>query len=302
MAAFSSAVLAFIFPHAVLTKILGKPTYATLLRLCKELYANARSVHSTRGGGQNGHLGLIMTVEEYSLRTHGVHFTQATHPGDRPTHVGFATPVEIDGANKTYEALLLEFKTNHQVADSLKAQLLAAIDPTYTKFLEDEMFGYADVSPLEILVHLKTTYGLLKADERGSIRDGLRAPWNPDDPIEDIWTRTNEIVRALARSEPVPESAIIRDQLFVFEQTGVFPRACEAWREKEAVDQTVPSLKTHFTRYNEERMRVLTAKQAGYHASATPSSPAATTNSANAATRPKPCLPTIPTSSRGTTS
>jgi hypothetical protein len=61
----------------------------------------------------------------------------------------------------------------------------------------------------------------------------------------------------------------VRDQLFVFEQTGVFPRACEAWREKDRADQTVANLRTHFERYNEERIRTLTAKQAGYSATTT---------------------------------
>ena len=173
------------------------------------------------------------------------------------------------------------------MSNALKAQLLAAIDTTFIKVLEDELFGYADVTPIQMLTHLRTTYVGLKVEERGTIRESLRATWNPDDPIEDIWTRTSDVVRALQDSEPVPASAIVRDQLSVFEKTGVFPRACEAWREKELVEQTVANLQEHFTRYNEERMRVLTAKQAGYHAPASPSANLAantTSPSANIAT------------------
>jgi len=209
----------------------------------------------------------LMPDLEYTARTHGQPFPRPLHPGPPPQHAGFISPVEIDTANKAYDRLLAEFKTYSQASDSFKAQLLAAIDPTYTATLEDADFGYGDVDPRDILVHLSTNYGTLKPEEYGSLRDSLRAPWNPDDPIEDVWTRTNEIVRALSITEPVPHSAIIRDQLYVFEQTGVFPRACEAWREKAALDQTVDALRIHFARYNDERVRTLTAKQAGYHAS-----------------------------------
>jgi hypothetical protein len=136
----------------------------------------------------------------------------------------------------------------------------------------------------------------LKPEDRGTIREALRAPWNLDDPIETIWTRTNEVLRALLLTEPVPESAVIRDLLFVFETTGVFPRACEAWREKDNTTQTMDGLRDHFTRYNEERVRNLTAKQAGYHLVSTPNTPSTgPTETANAATTSSSELPHITT-------
>ena len=267
MAVSKPAALAF--PHPTLTKIIGKPSYATLSQLQKEVYANARTVHSTRGSGTNGHLALVMPSADYQTRTNRVVFTIPIHPGAAPTHVGFTTPVEIDSSNKRFERSVAEFEKYHQVSDCLKAQLLVAIDATYTKELENSIFGYSDVTCLEMLAHLNLNYGQLKPEERGSMRDALRASWNPDDPIEDVWTRTNEIVRTLLDSEPVPDSAIIQDQLYLFECTGVFARACEAWREKAIQEQTVDNLKTHFARYNEERLRTLTTKQAGYHTSGT---------------------------------
>ena len=53
------------FPVPVLTKIHGKPTYKTLYTLRNELQASAQSMRTTLGGGQNGHLGLVMTPAEY---------------------------------------------------------------------------------------------------------------------------------------------------------------------------------------------------------------------------------------------
>ena len=292
MAAPSPAAL--VFPHPTLTKIIGKPSYETLRQLRKEIYANARTIHSTRGGGANGHLAIIMPDIDYQLRTIGIGFTIPTHPGSAPVHAGFASPVDIDASNKLWERNVSEYNKYYQVSDCLKAQLLVAIDPTYIKELEDAEFGYADITPLMMVEHLNNNYGQLKPEQRGTIRDALRAPWNPDDPIEDIWTRTNEIVRTLALTEPVPATAIIRDQLFVFETTGVFPRACEAWREKDLQDQTLDNFKIHFARYNEERTRTLTAKQAGYHATTRtpPVTPSVSTAAAHAVTPESPHIVT----------
>jgi hypothetical protein len=51
------------FQHKVLTRIYGKPIYETLQALATEIKANAALVPSTLGGGQYGHLGLILSVE-----------------------------------------------------------------------------------------------------------------------------------------------------------------------------------------------------------------------------------------------
>ena len=55
----------FVFPHEILTPIVGKPTHETVKLLRKEAYANAYENECTLGGGDNGYLGLIMPANEY---------------------------------------------------------------------------------------------------------------------------------------------------------------------------------------------------------------------------------------------
>jgi hypothetical protein len=65
------------FQHKVLTKVhAGLPTYESLQTLHTELKANAGSVPSTLGGGQNGHLGLLLSAVRYATLTHTVPWTQ----------------------------------------------------------------------------------------------------------------------------------------------------------------------------------------------------------------------------------
>jgi hypothetical protein len=55
------------FEHAVLTPICGEPDYASLMRIKKQLKANAQSVSSDLADGLTGHLGQVLTDEEFSL-------------------------------------------------------------------------------------------------------------------------------------------------------------------------------------------------------------------------------------------
>jgi hypothetical protein len=80
LASTMSMTTTFPFPHPVLTAIVGKPTAQTIKQLRKEIYANARSVHSARGGGLHGHLGIAMMVATYTVRA-GQPFQEPAHPG-----------------------------------------------------------------------------------------------------------------------------------------------------------------------------------------------------------------------------
>ena len=115
MSTHSPGPLAFIYPHPILTKVIGKPTYGSLKQLQKEIYANTRTVFSTRGGGRNGHLSLVMPELEYLVRTIGVPFEPPTHPGAPPATAAFISLVKFDSAHKAHTAMVKEFQVYTQV-------------------------------------------------------------------------------------------------------------------------------------------------------------------------------------------
>jgi hypothetical protein len=53
------------FPHSSLPKVTGDPTFEDLKVIWRLLNNKAMSVVSYEGGGRHGHLGIIMTNEEY---------------------------------------------------------------------------------------------------------------------------------------------------------------------------------------------------------------------------------------------
>jgi hypothetical protein len=252
------------FPHPILTPVLREPTNKSLQLLQQELYANARAIHSTRGGGNNGHLALIMPDELYFTRT-GHAFLAPQHPGDHPVHLPGATQAQITETNRQYAADLVEHTRFTTVGQELKKQILNAVAKTYLHILSDADFGFADVSCTTMLAHLKSTYGKITPEELEANRSMLSAVWNPDDPMEDFWVRIKEVqCFATAGHEPLSDAAIMRLTLPVFEATGVFTSAVEKWRDMDEAEWTMSTYQRHFQKANKERIRKLTAQTAGY--------------------------------------
>ena len=269
MAASSNTPLSF--PTPVLTPIVGVPNLQSLRTLRRELYANARAIPTTLGGGANGHLALIMPNAAYLTRA-GMAFPAPAHPGGLPAHTASASNAQIASTNRNYDALLVAYNMYITVREELKKQLLAAVEHKYLKQLEDDEFGYADITPQSMLVHLQTMYGAVTQDDIEKNRNLLSTPWNPDDSIEDLWARILHCQSyATAAQEPIPDAATIRLILGVLEKTGIFTDALAVWRRKPETDHTLANFKTHFTAENKERVRVLTAQTAGFHGANTAS-------------------------------
>jgi hypothetical protein len=167
------------FPHPTLTKIDGKPNAASIKLLTKkEVYANAKSVHSVHGGELDGHLGLTMPVAAYVLCA-GINFVEPPHPGPLPIHVVNATSAQITAASRAYDlSTMTEFQTCQNVKENLKQQILEAVANIYLQDLKDDVFGYADVTITQIIIHLGTTYGQLNANDLEANRHKLTDQWN----------------------------------------------------------------------------------------------------------------------------
>jgi hypothetical protein len=285
------------FPHPNLTIITGKPTYASICRLQKELYANAnaKTIPSLLGGGHNGHLALVMTDAEY-LVISAVPYDEPIHPGAQPIHPANATAAQITEANRQYDATLIQVALHVSVLNALRRQILVAIDNKYLLALEHPDLGYT-VSPKDMLAYIKTTYGDLTPNEIERNRATLTAPWNPDDDIEDLWLRIRDAqVLATIAQDPIEDPAAIRLTLLSLEASDVFDFALNNWRLKDDATKTMATFKEHFTKENSERERKLTAKTGGFHGAdnavvVPPPSAALLTTSSSTTPRPPGTLP-----------
>jgi hypothetical protein len=85
--------IVFKLPHNPLTPIdpIAQPTPTAIALLQSELYANCRSIKTLLGGGQHGHLGLIMPVALYNAMPN-VGVANAYEFPDRPNLPDFTGP------------------------------------------------------------------------------------------------------------------------------------------------------------------------------------------------------------------
>jgi hypothetical protein len=119
------------FPHVALKPITGKPTNTSLQCLQRQLYTNAHSVTSALGGGNNGHLTLLMDNAAYTTPRAGIPFLLPAHPGAAPKHHAVGASAATIAENiRRFNQVLADRTLYHRVATELKSQILATVDNT----------------------------------------------------------------------------------------------------------------------------------------------------------------------------
>ena len=127
------------FPEPV-TKIKGKPSYGSLSSLRDALKANAASVSSSLGGGEHGHLRLILPTAIYNTIVAPEDptvdsWTDPIYPGSTPIIPGNASAVNAANQRADHADWLRTFRLSKNVNAALRKQLLEAVDKVYIKAL-----------------------------------------------------------------------------------------------------------------------------------------------------------------------
>ena len=175
------------FPNKEVTKISGEPTYYTLQNLHKQIKSNAASVPSTLGGGQHGHLGLVLDPLKYK--------TISLVPFQRPVDPG-ATPPFVNGMGwEEMQAVALIHANSCQlyqqvvaVETALRQQLTEAIEPAYLEELRNPISNVIEHPSNVIFETLFRNYGTIKTGELIEKYTELSAfNFNSDLPISTIY-------------------------------------------------------------------------------------------------------------------
>ena len=150
------------FPIPIITPIADKPTFATIKHLKAQAYNNAMSQSSTRGGGAHGLLGTIMPPTQYQLISQGgAVFNAPAAPPSASFHPAGVTGPQITYINFQWTADQAEYQKYNTVLAALTQQILLAVPSTYYAMLADPVLAYTNVTPIQLLHRLTTTYGQL---------------------------------------------------------------------------------------------------------------------------------------------
>jgi hypothetical protein len=179
------------FPHSSLLKVTGEPTFEDLKVIRRLLNTHTMRVFSYVGGGRHGHLGIIMTNEEYfSIAAHV--FPVPNTPGASAEVVAGMTAAVIAEMTRLHKEATQVYRTYHNVDQVIKKMILEAFDDAYLNALSDEVVGYADCTSLDLLTHLLTFYAMIASTELTQNYERLNTPYDPNQPIETLFQQIQD--------------------------------------------------------------------------------------------------------------
>ena len=162
------------FEYPVLTKILGTLNYPALKTLKNELKANAASIISDLGGGQNGHLGLVLSDVEYAVVCANDPYIRHTQP-TAPTFVTATPQHEVIRLRQDFKEEKELFREMVMLEKSLLKMLSQAVPSMYLKKFRNKHSNALEKTIPEILDFLFTTYGKISEEKLLTEEQNLRA-------------------------------------------------------------------------------------------------------------------------------
>jgi hypothetical protein len=136
------------------------------------------SVASYEGGGRHGHLGTIMTNEEYYAIVVDV-FPVPANPGPSAAVVAGMTAAVIAETTRLHRKATQVYRTYHNVDQAIKKLIIESFDDSYLNALSDEIVGYANCKSLQLLTHLLTYYAMIAPTELTQNYERLNTPYDP---------------------------------------------------------------------------------------------------------------------------
>jgi hypothetical protein len=211
-----------VFPHSSLPKVTGEPTSEDLKVIRRLLNTNAMSVASYDGGGRHGHLGIIMTNEEYFAIAVDV-FPVPNNPGPSAAVVAGMTAVVIAETTRLHREATQVYRTYHNVDQAIKKLIIESFDDAYITALSDEIVGYANCTSLQLLTHLLTYYAMIVPTELTKNYERLNALYDPNQLIETLFQHIQDAQAfAVAVGQPYGNAMIVNVAYTLIFNTGFF--------------------------------------------------------------------------------
>jgi hypothetical protein len=221
---------------------------------------------SYEGGGRHGHLGIIMTNEEYFAVAVDV-FPVPNNPGPSAAVVAGITAAVIAETTRLHKEATQVYRTYHNVDQDIKKLIIESFGDTYLNALSDEIVGYANCTSLQLLTHLLTYYAMIAFTELTQNYERLNAPYDHNQLIETLLQKIQDArAFAVAGGQPYGAAMIVNVAYTLVFNTGLFPDACRAWKSRVIAGKTWAQFKLDFaTAHREFRLTNQTSHQSGFH-------------------------------------
>ena len=255
-----------LFPHPVISRQIGAPTYETINDVHTKLKANASSVPTTLGGGAHGLLGLMLGPATYLAIT-GHNFATPPNPGAQPVIAPGTTRPRIEGIVRAHASDLRTYQEASRTDQALKQILLDSFDDKYLRGLRNRHTAYAGSTALQLIQYLYTNYGVITQLDLNENETKMKSPYDPAQPIEVLYDQIESAVEyADSAGAPFTDTQIVTTAYLLIFRTGLYKDACKEWNRRALAEKTWHNFKTDFTAAHRELIHFQQAnQQAGFH-------------------------------------
>ena len=145
--------------------------------------------------------------------------------------------------------------------------LIASVDVTYIFSLRNKYIGYANITTLQMLTQIYSTYAKISEGDLEEKYKHMRSDYNVNQPMEVLIEQIDDDVDMAAAANNLysDEQVVTATYNLVF-KTGMFADNCKLWRRHISGDKIWEHFKTYFTMSHQElRESQTTSQGAGYH-------------------------------------
>jgi hypothetical protein len=235
------------FQHKVLTRVHGKPTYEAIQNLLTELKANASSVPSTLGGGQYGHLGLLISDTRYNALAHTIQWVIPGNPG------AFVPPIQgtafqIDAAKDVWKERRQTFELCQATEKALIAQIVESIDLIYLRALLNRTTGQYSTTIRDLISHLFNSYGKITPQQvRAKEMEVYNMHWDISQPVDTVFNSIDDLFElADHANSPMSAQQMIDMAFVIFAKQPILQHDLRLWTRRPAPERTLQNMITHF--------------------------------------------------------
>ena len=231
------------------TRLTAEPTFKSLTNLQDQLKINAQAIPSVLGGGNHGHLGLVVSPAEYQMITL-TPFVRPINPGEfvLTQQMNNLAVDQIEFLRQQHNARLALYNQVEQVESALKQFITDSVPQEYLLALRHNVTKKLTGSVSNIMRQLFNTYGNITAQlfmEKQNVLNNH--VYDTTKPIDTVFNLAKDYQDyAAAFGNPQPQGTIITTCYNIFRKTGRFNSALQKWNEKPDADKTWDNFKTHF--------------------------------------------------------
>ena len=234
------------FQHKVQTRVHGQPTYETLQTLATEIKANAASVPSTLGGGQYGHLGLVLSADRYATLATTVAWVTPPNPGPFAPPAG--TGPQIEAAKDVWRELKLAFHLCQATEKALIAQIVDSIDSIYLRALLNRVTGQYSTDIRAVLMHLFATHGKITPQQvKAKEMSTFNMHYDISLPVDTVFNAIDDLADLAEHAlSPMSPQQMIDIAYVIFARHPILQQDLRLWNRRPFAERTWANMLEHF--------------------------------------------------------